>query len=79
MKCDEKKIYKPGFFCAFFWVLTWLGIATGIISLFLTLETASKIIFWAWGVAGVSAIISYIIRTIEKSNHDGRWSWHWFD
>ena len=78
MDC-EKKPYKPGFFCALFWVITWLGMLGGIVCLFLTLEKAQSIMYWCWGAAGVSAIISSIIRCCEKSNYDGRWSWHWFD
>ena len=78
MDCN-KKTYKPGFFCALFWVLTWLGMLGGIVCLFITLEHASKIMYWCWGTAAVSAIISYIIRCCEKSSYDGKWSWHWFD
>ena len=78
MDC-EKKPYKPGFFCALFWVITWLGLLGGIVCLFITLEKAQTIMYWSWGIAGVSAIISYIIRCCEKSTYDGRWSWHWFD
>ena len=29
--------------------------------------------------AGASAVISYLIRCCEKSNYDGKWSWHLFD
>ncbi len=76
---NDKKPYKPGFFCVLFWLLTWAGMVTGIICLFLTLENASKIMYWSWGVAAVSAVISYIIRCCEKSSYDGMWSWHWFD
>ena len=32
MDCD-KKPYKPGFFCALFWVFTWLGMLGGIVCL----------------------------------------------
>ena len=76
---ENKKKYKPGFFCSLFWVFTWLGMLGGIAVLFFTLENAWRTMFWCWGGAGVSAVISYIIRTVEKSRYDGRWSWHWFD
>ena len=78
MDCD-KKPYKPGFFCVLFWVFTWLGMLGGIVCLFITLEHASKIMYWCWGIAGASAVISYLIRCCEKSNYDGKWSWHLFD
>ena len=76
---EETKKYKPGFWCAFFWVLTWLGMLGGIAIFFFAVESALKMMLWSWGAAAVSAIISYIIRTVEKSHFDGRWSWHWFD
>ena len=76
---EETKKYKPGFWCAFFWVLTWLGMSGGIAVFFFAMESSWKIMLWSWGAAAVSAIISYIIRTVEKSRFDGRWSWHWFD
>ena len=76
---EETKKYKPGFWCAFFWVLTWLGMSGGIAVFFFAVESSWKIMLWSWGAAAVSAIISYIIRTVEKSHFDGRWSWHWFD
>ena len=75
----EKKDYKPGFFCCLFWVFTWLGILSGIGCLFWTTEKAVPVMLWSWGIAAVSAIISYFIRTLEKSSYDGHWSWHWFD
>ena len=76
---EEKKKYKPGFWCSFFWVVTWLGMLTGIVVLFFTVNNALRIMIWSWSIAGVSAVISYLIRTIEKSSFDGHWSWHWFD
>ena len=35
---EEKKKYKPGFWCSFFWVVTWLGMLTGIVVLFFTVN-----------------------------------------
>ena len=76
-KMPEK--YRPGFFCILTWLITWAGLAAGIVCIFISTETAGRVMFWSWGTAAVSAIISYIIRTVEKSTHDGKWSWHWFD
>ena len=73
------KVYKPGFFCCLFWVITWAGILSGIICLFWTTEKALPIMLVSWITAAVAAVISYFIRTVEKSSHDGFWSWHWFD
>ena len=76
---DTQIVYKPGFFCVFFWALTWLGMLVGIGSLFFSGEYAAKVMIISWSISGGSAVISYIIRTIEKSRLEGRWSWHWFD
>ncbi|MBE6366408.1 MAG: hypothetical protein E7052_00670 [Lentisphaerae bacterium] len=73
------KVYKPGFFCALFWVISWAGMFCGIAVLFINWEHAARVMWWSWGVSAGAAIISYIIRAIEKSSFDGRWSWHWFD
>ena len=76
---SKEKTYKPGFFCALFWVISWLGMLTGIGSLFFSLETAQSVSLWAWSAAAVSAVISYIIRTCEKNAFEGRKTWRWFD
>ena len=75
----KNKVYKPGFCCALFWVISWVGVFSGIAVLFINWEYAAMVMWWSWGVSAGAAIISYIIRTIEKSSFDGRWSWHWFD
>ena len=79
MNGKNSRHYKPGFFCALFWVICWLATVGGIAALFIPVGNSMKNAIICWGIAGVSAIISYIIRTVEKSKHDGRWSWHWFD
>lgn len=76
---NKSNNYKPGFFCILFWLITWLGIFAGIAVLFFLPENAVKLMIWFWSISGAAAIISYFIRTMEKSSHDGHWSWHWFD
>ncbi|MBE6369071.1 MAG: hypothetical protein E7056_02790 [Lentisphaerae bacterium] len=76
-KEKSNKSYRPGFFCALFWVICWAATLTGIGAMFFF--PSVSIVIWSWSIAALSAIISYIIRTVEKSRFDGRWSWHWFD
>ncbi|MBE6380336.1 MAG: hypothetical protein E7047_05355 [Lentisphaerae bacterium] len=74
---EEKKSYRPGFFCVLFWLICWIGMLGGIAALFFYPQI--KIVIGCWVIAAIAAIISYFIRTMEKSSHDGHWSWHWFD
>ncbi len=74
--------YKPGFFCALFWLLTWAGIA-GMIALGIVASlTGRDLLEWFFPLAAgtiASAVVSYLIRSAEKSRHDGRRSLHWND
>ncbi len=79
MQKEKSKDYKPGFFCVLFWLISWVGMFAGIFCLFFTTEQASEIMIWSWSISAASAVISYFIRTLEKSSFDGHWSWHWFD
>ncbi len=72
----RKEPYHPGFFCRFFWVLTWLGMLAGTAAVFVDSKNP---VLWAslgFSSAVLSAVISYLIRTIEKSRHDGAFSFH---
>ncbi len=75
----ETSVYRPGFWCAFFWFLTWVGLLGGIAAVWLAPADCIRWMTGCWSGAGVTAVISYVIRTAEKSRLEGRWSWHWFD
>lgn len=72
----EKMEYKPGFGCKLFWLLTWLGMLGGIAAV-ICLNVCWM--FIAWGGALLSAVISYIFRTVEKNRLEKRFSWRWND